>query len=398
MYFGLLLSLVFGFLNVYYFRYSYVSDHFQYLAMLGPIALGSAGIISIFSPFAGKWKQSVWGVGAVVFLTLGILTWKQCGVYASSETLWRATLVNNPDCWLAHNNLGHMLLDQGKVDEALVHLQTAVKIHPDDATAQNNLGSALLRIGNRDEALARFQKAIAIDPDYAVAYNNLGDFFLKQHQPDEAIGWLQKALALKPNLSEAGYNLGNAYLQKGQLALAIQQWQTVLSIQPDYAKALNNLGNAFLNTGQIQQAINNFRAAVAAAPEFSEAWNNLGSALIQNGQLDQAVECLRKALTNQPDFVPAQNNLAWVLATCSQSNFRDGQEAFRLAQRANLLSGGNDPLILRTLAAAYAESGQFASAINTDRSALQLLQSSSALAENILEQIQHYQAGLPTRE
>jgi len=397
-YFAALLLLVLGFFNIYYFRYSFVSDHFQYLAMLGPLTLAAAGMAVTLNRLWKSWPLVEPVLGAALLLILGGLTWQQCQRYANVETLWRVTVAQNPDCWLAENNLGYLLLHNNRVAEALNHLQAAVKIHPDDAMAENNLGSALLQNGNRDEALVCFKKALAIQPEYALAYNNLGDLFLKQGRAEDAMPYLLKALALQPSLADAGYNLGNAYLQKGQLAQAVQQWQKVLTFQPDHAKALNNLGNAFLNAGQIQPAIGYFRKAVAAEPNYAEAENNLGSALIQSGQLEEAVRCLSNALATQPDFVPAQNNLAWVLATCPQNNLRNGREALKLAQRANQLSRGNDPLILRTLAATYAENNQFTNAIAVDRLALRLVQPGSDLAANLQEQIQRYETGSPSRD
>jgi protein O-mannosyl-transferase len=394
-YFVVLLSLVLGFFNVFYFRYSFVSDHFQYLASLGPLALAAAGLTIILNKANQFLKITV---SLLLLLTLGTLTWRQCGDYANSETLWRATIAKNPQCWMAHNNLGHILLDQKHPDEALNHLQVAEELHPDDATVQNNLGSAWLQKGNQPEAYARFQKALAIKPDYAVADNNLGDFFLKQGQADKAMPYLRKALAIQPDMADANYNLGNAFLQKGDLNAAIQQWQKTLVIQPDYMAALNNLGNAFLNNGQISNAIGYFEKAVKADPNSAEAENNLGTAFIENEEATQAIPCLRQALKNQPDFVPAQNNLAWVLATCPKPELRNGVEALELAQSADRLAGNHNPLILRTLAAAYAENGQFTNAVKVVHQALKLLPPDDGLAANLEEQLQLYESGLPFRE
>lgn len=397
-YFVVLLCLMLGFFNVYYFQYSFVSDHFQYLASLGPVALAAAGITVTFGHL-GKGTQFLKpAISLSLLLVLGALTWRQCGEYADSETLWRATIGKNPDCWMAHNNLGHLLLEKRQINEAFAHLQTAAELHPDDATVQDNLGSAWLQKGDKAEAFSHYQKALEIQPDYAVAYNNLGDYFLKQGQADKAIPDLQKALAIQPDLVEANYNLGNAFLQKGDLNAAIQQWQKTLAIQPDYAAALNNLGNAFLNNGQLQEAIKYFQRAVAAQPDFAEANNNLGTALIQNGQVDEAILFLRQALKAKPDFVAAQNNLAWVLATCPKTADRDGSEAVRLAQQANQLSANVNPLILRTLAAAYADIGQYSNAAVSARLAMQLIQPESALASNLQGQLQLYETGQPFRD
>jgi tetratricopeptide (TPR) repeat protein len=395
MHFYICTSMLILIMTLFMMRYSFVSDHWQYFGCMSVIAVVAAGIMKLLDSGAKIWSMAII---TGFLLVLGTLTWRQCGIYANSETLWRATIAENSDCGLAHNNLGLMLLDKGQTDEALLHLQRAEEINPDNATAQNNLGSALLQHGDSKEALVRYKRALAIQSDYAPAYNNLGDFFIKQGQADEAIPYLLKALAIEPNLTDASYNLGNAFVQKGELDAAIQQWQKVLKIQPEHAKALNNLGNALLGEGQIQPAIGYLRRAVDAQPDFADANNNLGTALIQGGQTEEAVHVLEKTLKIHPDFVPAQNNLAWVLATCSRPNIRNGGESVKLAQRAEKLSGGNNPLILRTLAAAYAENGQFANAVAVAQQALRLLPPDSALAGNIQDQIQHYETGLPIRE
>ena len=106
--------------------------------------------------------------------TLATLTWRQSRMYADVETLYRTTIDRNPDCWLAHNNLGLALAGRGQVDEAIAHYQKALEIKPDYAEAHNNLGIALAGRGQVDEAIAHYQKALEIKPDYAEAHNNLG--------------------------------------------------------------------------------------------------------------------------------------------------------------------------------------------------------------------------------
>ena len=397
-YFIVLLLPVLGFFNIFYFRESYVSDHFQYLAMLGPLALLAAGIDTAFQLFKKRDQFLELLFSGILLLTLGVLTWRHAGVAVNNETLWRDTLAKNPDSGTMQNNLGCFLKQEGRMDEALIHLRKAAEIYPEDARVQDNLGSALVQKGEMDAAYGYFQRALILQPDYVMTYNNLGDFFLRRGQTDRAIAFLQKALAMQSDLVEANYNLGNAFLQDGDTGAAIQQWQKTLIVQPDYVPALNNLGNFYLNQGNIESAIVYFQKAVAIQPDFAEADNNLGSALIQSGQIVEAIGYLKRALAIQPDYVSAQNNLAWVLATCSQGDVRNGKEALKLAHRANELSGGNNPLILRTLAAALAENGQFVNAVTVAQSASQLAQSNPALAANIQAQIERYEIGLPIRE
>jgi tetratricopeptide (TPR) repeat protein len=348
-----------GFVNVYPMRYTFVADHYQYVASIGLIALAAAGITLAFKtkPFL---KLAYCGA---LLLTLGILTWRQAGIYRNPETLWRDTLAKNQDCWMAHNNLGLLLGNQGHMEEAMEQYHKAIQINLNCFEAINNLGNALFQKGNVDEAIAHFQRALQINPDYVEAQNNLGNALLQKGSVDEAIAHYQKALQIKPDSMESHNNLGNALRKKGRVDEAIVHYQKALQINPDYAEAHNNLGNAFR----------------------------------QMGRMDEAIVHYQKALQIKPDNAEVQNNLARVLATCPQASLRNGNKAVELAQRANQLTGDGNPVVLGTLAAAYAEAGRFPEAVKTAQRALQLAetQSNTALADAIRSQLKLYQAGIP---
>jgi tetratricopeptide (TPR) repeat protein len=302
-----------------------------------------------------------------------------------------------PDYAEAHNNLGNALLQKGNVAEAIIHYQKALQIKPDNAEARNNLGNALLQEGNVAEAIAHFQKALQIKPDFAEAHYNLGNALLQKGNVAEAIIHYQKALQIKPDYAEAHINLGNALLQKGNVAEAIVHYQKALQINPDFAEARNNLGNALLQKGNVAEAIAHFQRALQIKPGYAGTHYNLGNALLKMGNVDEAISHYQKALQIKPDYAEAQNTLAWVLATCPQASLRNGNKAVKLAQRANQLTGDGNPVVLGTLAAAYAEAGRFPEAVATAQRALQVAetQSNPALADAIRSQMKLYQAGLP---
>ena len=147
----------------------------------------------------------------------------------------------------------------------------------------------------------------------------------------------------------------------------------------------------------MEEAISQFQKALEIKPDYAEAHYNLGNAFLQQGRMEEAIAQFQKALTINPDYVAAQNNMAWVLATCPQASLRNGIKAVGLAERANQLTGGKNPVILATLAAAYAEAGRFPEAIETVRRAMQLAetQSNTALAGALQSQLKLYQAGIP---
>ena len=425
-----------GFLNVYPFRYSFVADHFQYLASLGIITLVSAGAARLLD----RWR--LWGrVGGnllclTLLATLASLTWHQGRMYANAETLWRTTIARNPDAWMAYDNLGIVFFQQGQVDRAILQFQKALAIQPDDIVTRKNLGIALLLKGQKREALVQFQQALAIQPNDAVARNNLGQILLQDGQEREALVQFQQVLENDPREPMANYNLGNFLLAKGRVDEAIAYFQKSLAVQPGSVLARNNLGTALLMKGQEREAlvqfqknlefdpgdptahynlglvlcqegrmdegIAQFKKALETRPGFAEAHNNLGNALLQKGLVDEAIAQFQKALEIRPDFADARDNLdnaAWLLATAPDVSIRNGAKALALARQLDRLSRGNNPAILDTLAAACAETGQFPEAIDAAQRALALAlaQNNTALADTLRQHIKLFQAGSPLR-
>src|SRR5262249_10318518 len=118
------LSPVLGFVMLFTFRYTFVADHYQYLACLGPVGLAIVGMVSLSNNFA-QYRAVIIGAALLVVASLGALTWRQAGTYSDIETLWRTTLARNPECWMAHTNLGLVLLQKGRIDDGIAHYRSA---------------------------------------------------------------------------------------------------------------------------------------------------------------------------------------------------------------------------------------------------------------------------------
>ena len=421
------LSPLIGFIWLYTFRYSFVADHHQYLACLGLIALA----IALADRWTEKWgRVSRQASAALLLLGLGILTWRQGRTYQSLDTLWQATLARNPASWLAHDNLGTQLLSRGQTNEALAHFQQSLAAWPKDEAAWNNIGLVLFNQGRTAEAIAHYQKSIECLPIYALAHYNLAWALLQTGQLTEALAHyreavkiepgnpefhnnygnalrlagdldaamaeFREALNLNPNDALAHNNLGDALCRIGQIRESLPHFFKALELDPNYASARNNLGNVFMQLGQVEAARTQYLKALESRPDYPDAHNNLGVCLFNLGQVDEAVTHWRRALQLNPRYVNACNNLAWVLATSPRDSLRNGPEALALAVQANQLSGGREPMIMRTLAAAYAENGRFAEAVNAARAAIS--SANPALATALQEQLQSYEAGRPYRD
>jgi tetratricopeptide (TPR) repeat protein len=355
-----------GFFNVFPFCYSFVADHFQYLASIGPITLAAAGIAILFRSSMNKRQFLEPIICGTLLLVLGVSSWRQSGMYTNIETLWRTTIARNPDCWLANNNLGSCLYKEDRFNEATEHYQKAIECKPDYPEAHYNLGEVCWRQGKLDEAIEHYQKAVELEPARAEFYINLGNLLAIQGRPAEAIRQLQKALA----------------------------------VEPDYTKAHHNLADIFFAQGRWDEAIEHYQQALKQMPDSVHARYQLGLALQSRGRFAGAVAQLQKVLELDPKHIPAQNNLAWLLATCPDGSLRDGKRAVALAQQAVQLSGSNAPEILDTLAAAYAEAGSFPEAVATAQRALDLgaAQNKKDLAETIQNQLKLFEINAPFHE
>jgi protein O-mannosyl-transferase len=213
LYFVVTLVPALGFVDLYPMRYSFVADHFQYLASIGPIVLvvaAGAAIVERILPAART------PLAAVLLATLGVLVWRQAGVYTTPETLWRATLVRNPSAWMVHNNLGLVLQAEGRVDEAAEHYREAVRLRPSYPEALYNLGNVLAAGGRLAEAEARYEQAVGLDDGFAAAHNNLGNVLLMQGKVEEGIAHYRRALEINPRYSDARDNLAIAEGRRGR--------------------------------------------------------------------------------------------------------------------------------------------------------------------------------------
>ncbi len=310
---------VLGLVDQYFWRYSFVGDHFQYLASMGPLVLIGAGLSKLSDFIFPKrlWLQTTACAG--LLLILSILSWRQASIYQNEETLWTDTLAKNPGCWLADHNLGNIFTRTNRTDQAIVLIQKSLQLNPKDADAHNSLGNALFQKQQPDEAIEEYQKALAIDPRNFGAYNNLGITYAQNGQVNEAIVQYEQALQINPNYADAHNNLGNILLQSGQPDDAITQFRKALEINPRYADAYNNLGWALLQKGQIAEAIAQFQKSLEIDPTYLKAYNNLGIALAQSGRIDEAISQFQEALRLNPNDINAQNNLAHAQAMSHQT-------------------------------------------------------------------------------
>ncbi len=251
-YFAATLSPVLGFIMLYTFLYSFVADHYQYLACIGPIALAAAAMKLALGRLGANRTRLQGALAAVLLTVLGVLTWRQCGLYSNAETLWEATLSRNPGSWLAHNNLGIIFHQSGRANEAIHQYQEALKIVPDNGSIHFNLARASYQAGDVGQAIAEFQKAAQIDPKDIEAINNLAWLLATSPEAAWRNGVQAVQLAQRANELANGKNpailgtLAAALAETGRFGDAVETAQRAVAMAQGEGKQdlANRLGNA----------------------------------------------------------------------------------------------------------------------------------------------------------
>jgi tetratricopeptide (TPR) repeat protein len=341
LFFGGTLLPAIGFIDVYPFVFSFVADHFQYLASVGVIVLAACAVAAL--PHAARV-----GVSAAIVAALAAVTFAHGRTYRDLDTLYRHVLHHNPDSWMAHNNLGSLLLDRGETEAAVGHFERSLQLHPRNAGAMRNLALVHHSRGEDEQALTWYEKAVEIRPEDTIASVALGELYLRTGQPQrakalfadavereprnllawynlglmamaegdaaEAVRCLRQTLAIQADLSEAHYQLAHALLATGETAAAAEHFRKALAISGDDPKAMLGLGNALAAGGDVRGAIAQFRRAVEAEPSLTEAHYNLGLMLAMTGRPDEAISSLQRAVELDDNFADAHFQLATVLA------------------------------------------------------------------------------------
>lgn len=286
-----------GFFDVYPFRFSYVADHFQYLASIGvlvPIGALAARLI----------PERACAIAAAI--VLGVLTWRQAHIYADAETLYRTTIHRNPTAWIAHNNLAALLLagdpSNDRIEEAAAHLRSAIQMKGDYPEARYNLGTALERMGRQADAVREYQKVLELDPGQPRA--------------------LQRLAAMNHDRASRLVEEGLAHENAGRLADAEAAYRAAAAADSTREMIPRSLGRVLQRQGRTDEAIAAYRDALAADPRSFEAHNDLGVLLAQRGLLADAVVHFRAAVDLRPRDDGARANLAQALALLRPSGGR----------------------------------------------------------------------------
>ena len=328
---------VIGFIQIGLQRHA---DRYTYLPEIG-IVVSIAWLVAEVSRSWRNRRVLLLGGSLFCIIALGLGARAQALYWHDSETLWSRALALAPTSEVANNNLGMVLLKQGRVDDAMVHFQRVLRLHDGE------------------------------------------------HEPFYAL-----------SAAFAHSNLAVAYSEKGETQLALQEAEQTVTLQPEYPDGHFNLATVRMQLGRTRDATVQYRRAVELRPDDAEFRTSLGNSLLREGHEQEAVMQYRVALELAPESMSTLNNLAWILSTSPDKQVRDGHAAVTHAKHAVRLSEERDASFLRTLAAAYAETGEFATAISTGNRAARLAAGDrdGSLANEIGKEVNLYKAELPLRD
>ena len=318
-----------GFVMLYTFRYTFVADHYQYIACIGPLTLCAATITWGFERLGRLKYVFLPVICAALLVPLGWRTWRYGGAYVNEETLWRATLAVNPTSWMAHNNLAILLLHSDRLDQAIAEYNEALRLDPNYAEAHYNLANALLRQGRMAEAQPHYEKAIELNPGMAMARTNLALILLEHGETEKAIAQLEQAVQTEPRAELAHMRLADALVRVGRPEEAIAHLQAATENSPDPFHVHNQLAALLLGQRRLSEAREHALRAVELNPNDTAAQTNVGIILAEGGDSSEAITHFQRALELNPENAEAHYNLANTLM-----QQRRGEEAIGHYQRA----------------------------------------------------------------
>ncbi len=357
-----------GFFNVYPFRYSFVADHFAYLAGIPLIALIAAGLARLSGVLSHRPLNRLVAVpaAAAVLVLLGFLTFRESRKYANPTVLYEATLRDNPSCWLAHVNLGIAIAEtKGDLKQAMRHFEAALRLQPDLQEGHLNLGLAYQKLGRFEEAAANYEKSLGEGPEQAETYVALCAARRALGRLPEAKAACEHALALEPESAAGQFGLGATLRRMGDLERALPALASAARLAPEQGEIHAELGLVLLNLGRPEDAASAYQKALEVGPRSAESVANLGLALFQQGRTGEGMRLYEEAIRLDPTYVDAR----YYLGSALQSQ---GQLQQAIDQYRQVLAARPDAAVHNNLGLALEELGQPRDAATHYQEALRL--------------------------
>ena len=317
-----------------------------------------------------------------------------------------AALDLEPDDPAARAAYQNALLDAGDTGSVRAQAEAALAVDPGDVAARVRLAELLDREGRTDDAVRELGRAVEENPRDVELRYLYGQLLGKAERLREAMEQFAAVVTLDPRHVEAHRILAEAAVRSDELGAAWGHYRAILEVEPQDPEALYGAARIAAAAGRVEEAIENYRALLSHDPDHAAGRHELGLALIRGGPAGAAegAEHLRRAYVEDRNLLARGNDIAWTLATHPDAGRRDGQLALLIALELNAVTGGAEPALLETLAAAQAETGDFETAARTVAKALEIVgdaRNDSPDRERLLEllsrRLEQYRQGIPVR-
>ncbi len=371
-----------------------MTDHYMYVSLLG-IYIMIAWQLAWWVERNPIYRLAVGGLVGLVLFGCITFTGRQVAVWRNSETLWKHTLAVTEESATAHNNLGDVLLESGRPEEALVHFKEAIRIVPESFLPKNNAGNALLALERVEESIPFYQEAATVATGRAEVQYNLGRAFQLNEQWTEAVEQYVKALVLRPQFADAQTNIGVCLRTQGKSQEAIEYFEKAIESDPNFVGAYIQLGITLSASGQKAEALGQFGKVLEINPNDFPANYHSAVALLALGRRAEALKHFLTSVKRKPNNGGVHHGISWIMATAPEDELRNGKRAILHARHALVLNQGN-PFMVDGLAAAHAEAGQFAAAIKWQEQAVKMVSGNTKVAFE--KRLARYQQNLPYRE
>ena len=374
------------------------ADRYTYLPSIGLAVVCVWGLGDLARSF-GLGPRVPGAVALAALGSLSLLTWREIGYWKDSETLYARGLATTEKNHILHINLGLERVRHGSISEGIEHFRQAVVIQPGYWYGQLTLGAALVGVNQSAEAIPYLETALRLHPDSSVGLTALGSALAAQGRLPEAVARLEKAIALNPGYARAHYGLARTLELQGERSRALEEYRNVVRLDPSHADAQDRLSQSLLAEGKLTEALAQLDLALRSFPDSEQLYFTRARALVAAGRRAEGKDELRAALRLSPGFSSAATLLVAMLATSSDTSPPEGEEALDLARKLAEQGGNRDPNMLDLLAAAQAQVGSYAEAVQTAERAIRLADAAGQkkIAQVIASRLPFYRARRPYR-
>lgn len=321
-----------------------MADRFAYVPLIGIYVAVAWGVPRLLARWRPELQRALPVAAAAALAALGVLAHRQVGYWRDSASLFTRAVQVTRGNFVMHNNIGVLLLNQGRRAEAAAHFAEALKARPDYAISRCNWGRVLELEGALEAAEAAYREAYRADPRNVQVNYHLGNVAVRKRDYPAAMAYYRAALAADEELPEVHLNLGYVLSELGRNREALDHYRLALRYKPEFAAAYHNMGilmetvkrpqeaiacyaaalrirpdlpdthynlaNALAEAGQTDEALVHYREAIRLDPSSARALTNLGNLLIRTGRTEEGIEQYRKALGADPSYAPARENLS----------------------------------------------------------------------------------------